>query len=218
MTSVLEFFFHWDHYLREIIVTHQDWIYLLLFALVFCETGLIVTPFLPGDSLLFTLGILAAEGWLNIYYLFFFLTLAAIGGDNLNYFVGHRFGKWICSSEKSYLIKKEYIFKAEQFFARFGAKAVFLSRFIPVIRTFTPFIAGIGSMNYGRFAFFNVSGGLSWIGLFLGLGFFLGNQPIVKNNIQICIYGIILVSVLPLTLEWIKSRLSLKTKRSPPLK
>nr|WP_242524180.1 VTT domain-containing protein [Methylacidiphilum caldifontis] len=211
----MDFIFHWDHYLREIIITHKEGIYLLLFALIFCETGLIFTPFLPGDSLLFTLGIFAAEGWLNIYYLFVFLSLAAIGGDNINYFVGHRLGKMICSVEKFFLIKKEHIHKTEKFFVKFGAKAVFLSRFIPIIRTFTPFVAGVGSMSYGRFVFYNISGGICWISLFLGLGFFLGNQPIIKNNIKICIYVIIFVSVLPLIIEWIKSSFYSKVGRFP---
>ncbi len=212
MTVLLDFLFHWDHYLQVIVLTHKEWIYPLLFLIIFCETGLVLTPFLPGDSLVFTLGIFAAKGWLNLYSLFFLLTLAAIGGDSLNYLLGNKFGKLFYAYSESFFIKKEHILKkTEDFFSKYGAKAIFLSRFVPILRTFTPFIAGIGSMAYSRFLFFNVFGGLCWIGLFLGTGYFLGNQPLIKNHFKTFIYLIIFFSLFPLIIERIKSKLTTKT-------
>jgi membrane-associated protein len=181
------------------------WIYASLFAIVFCETGLVVTPFLPGDSLLFAAGTVAAIGDLNVWGLGFLLFVAAVIGDTLNYHVG----KWIgppALSGKYRFLKKEHLDKTQAFYAKHGGKAIILARFVPIVRTFAPFVAGVGSMDYGKFLFYNVFGAFLWIVLFVGAGYIFGNLPFVRDHFSKVIMAIIVVSVLPIAWEWWKHR------------
>jgi len=204
---------HLDKHLSMLSNSLGHWLYVTLFAVVFCETGLIVTPFLPGDSLLFAVGALVAvpETGLNLPLMFGLLTVAAILGDAVNYRIGRMLGPKIFHSDKSWLFKKDHLLKAQRFYERHGGKAVFLARFVPIMRTFAPFVAGAGKMNYFRFWMFNVSGAIIWVGLFLVGGFVFGNLPIVKKYFSLVMLGIIFVSVLPIAFEWWRDRKQLKT-------
>ncbi len=201
--SLLDLFLHLDEYLAQIISQYGVWTYGLLFVVVFMETGFVVTPFLPGDSLLFAAGTFAALGSLNVWLLFFLLASAAILGDTVNYWIGHYLGdrayniKWI---------KKEYLDKTHAFFEKHGGKTILLARFVPIVRTFAPFVAGIGRMSYGYFISYNFIGGIVWVALFTFAGYFFGNIPFVKENFEFVIVAIILVSVVPIFVEWWKAR------------
>jgi membrane-associated protein len=177
--------------------------YLMLFAVIFAETGLVVTPFLPGDSLLFMTGAIAALGSLNIYALFVLLGMAAIIGDSVNYATGKYFGIKMFKKESRFL-KKEYIERTHKFYEKYGAKTIVLARFVPIVRTFAPFVAGMGSMTYAKFLTYNVLGGVAWVGIFLFGGFWFGNIPIIRNNFAVVTLIIIFLSVLPMVLEFIK--------------
>jgi membrane-associated protein len=206
LKSIIDFVLHIDGHLADIISQYGAWIYAILFAIVFCETGLVVTPFLPGDSLLFAAGALAAStGKMSIVVLWVLLALAAILGDGLNYFIGKRVGKGIFKPGNR-ILKPEYLHKTEQFYEKHGNKTIILARFVPIVRTFAPFVAGVGNMNYSRFATYNVVGGLLWVTLFLFAGFLFGNIPFVKENFEFVTIGIVLVSVLPMILEVLKAR------------
>jgi membrane-associated protein len=198
---------HLDRHLADLSNTMGGWMYAVLFAVVFCETGLIVTPFLPGDSLLFAVGALVAipEAHLSLPLMFVLLLVAAIAGDALNYSIGRRLGPTVFRSETNWLLNQSHLLKAQRFYERHGGKAIFLARFLPIVRTFAPFVAGIGRMNYSRFWMFNVSGAICWVGLFLLCGYFFGNVPIVKRNFSLVILGIIIVSVVPVVFEWYKA-------------
>lgn len=198
----LNYLIHLDTYLATLIQTFGPLVYLILFLVLFIETGLVFFPFLPGDSLLFIAGTLSAQHLLNIYILFIILAIAAIAGDSANYWLGSFFGKKVFIR----FINKKYLDRTEAFYEKHGSKAIFLARFIPFIRTFAPFVAGVGKMNYTKFLFYNVIGGVSWVVLFLGLGYFFGNIPLVKDHLSIVIIGIIIVSLIPAVIEYFKSR------------
>ena len=198
----LDFFIHLDKYLPVIIKSFGIWAYVLVFLVIFCETGLVVTPILPGDSLLFALGSFAALGALNIDLLLIFLCVAAIAGDTLNYAVGHFIGPKIFHFESNRFFKKKYLERTHKFYEKHGGKTIIIARFMPIIRTFAPFVAGIGAMTYSRFILYNVTGGIAWVCLFLLGGYFFGNIPFVKNNFTLVIIAIVLISVLPGVIEY----------------
>jgi len=205
-----EFIIHIDKYLAEIIQNYGAWTYLILFLIVFCETGLVVTPFLPGDSLLFVIGALGATGALDFRLAVVLLIIAAISGNTSNYFIGKTIGKRIIESSHSRLmsriVKKEYIEKAHAFYEKHGGKAILLSRFLPILRTFAPFVAGIGKMNLGKFTVYNSVGAIAWVLLFMFGGYFFGNIPAVKDNFTYVIFGIIIISLLPTMVAGFKAR------------
>jgi membrane-associated protein len=178
--------------------------YVILFLIVFCETGLVVTPFLPGDSLLFAAGALAPIGGLNIGVLAIILFIAAVLGDTVNYSVGKFIGPKVFDKKDSKIFRKEYLEKTQSFYDRYGAKTIVIARFVPIVRTFAPFLAGVGSMNYSRFIAYNIGGALLWVGLFVSAGFFFGEIPVVKNNFTIVIMAIIVLSILPAVIEVIR--------------
>ena len=192
--------------LSALVAAHQQTIYLILFAIVFCETGLVVTPFLPGDSMLFAAGFVAAMGKLNPVELFLVLNAAAILGDNANYWVGHFVGPRAFSGEIRFL-KKEYLDRTHRFFQRYGVLTIILARFVPIVRTFTPFVAGIGAMNYARFIFFDVVGGLAWVGTFVFAGYYAHRWPILRDHPHLAVVIIIVISVLPMVVEVVRARL-----------
>jgi membrane-associated protein len=204
--GIFDFILHIDSHLTELTTTYGALTYGILFLIVFAETGFVVTPFLPGDSLLFASGALAAIGSLNVWMIVGILFLAAVLGDAVNYWIGHFFGKKIIESKNFPLIKKEHIDEAQAFYDKHGGKAIILSRFVPIVRTFAPFVAGVGRMNYPRFLSYNIIGGAVWILLFTFAGFFFGNIPSVKHNFTLVILGIIFISVVPIVLETIKSK------------
>lgn len=205
---LIDMVLHLDRHLAEISSTFGGWMYAILFLVVFCETGLIVTPILPGDSLLFAVGALIAipETNLSLPLMFFLLTAAAVLGDAVNYAIGRTLGPKVFHSETSRLLNRQHLLKAQGFYEKHGGKAIFLARFLPIVRTFAPFVAGIGKMNYFRFWLFNVSGAICWVGLFLPGGYVFGNMPVIKRNFSLVILGIIVVSLLPLIYEWLKAR------------
>lgn len=204
MSEVIDFFFHAEKHLEWFITNYHGWVYLLLFAIIFCETGLIVTPFLPGDSLLFAVGALAAQGWMDMRIVTPLLLVAAILGDAVNYAIGKWIGPKVFHLETSRLLNKKHLLKAHAFYEKYGGRAIILARFVPIVRTFAPFVAGVGSMTYSKFAFFNITGAFLWIGLFLGGGYFFGALPIVQRNMKLVILGIIIISVLPIAFEFLK--------------
>ena len=199
---------HLDRYLEVMSNSMGGWLYAALFAVVFCETGLIVTPFLPGDSLLFAVGALVAIPGANLSFplMFVLLLIAAIFGDAVNYSIGRSLGPKVFHSETSRFLNKQHLEKAQAFYQRYGGKAIFLARFLPIVRTFAPFVAGIGKMDRGRFWMFNVSGAICWVGIFLTAGYFFGGWEPVKKNFSLVTLGIIIVSVLPVIYEWYKAK------------
>lgn len=201
----MDFVIHLDKYLSMIINWAGIWTYAVLFVVIFIETGLVVTPFLPGDSLLFAAGTFAALGDLNPFLLWFLLSVAAILGDTANYWIGHFVGEKAFTSH-SKLIKREHLERTQAFYEKHGGKTIFLARFIPIIRTFAPFVAGIGRMRYGYFISYNVLGGLIWPGLFIFAGYFFGNVPVVKENFSLVIIAIIVISVIPAVVEALRGR------------
>jgi membrane-associated protein len=205
--SLIDFILHIDHHLVEIVQDYQTWTYLILFLIIFAETGLVVTPFLPGDSLLFAAGAIIAkpETGLNIGLTLILLIIAAILGDLVNYHVGKFIGPKAFSGRIK-LLKLEYLQKTQQFYYKHGGKTIIYARFIPIIRTFAPFVAGIGTMTYGKFATYNVVGAIAWVTSFLMLGFFFGGLPVIKNNFTYVIFGIIFVSILPPIIEMIREK------------
>ncbi len=205
LKTLLDIFLHLDVYLGSIIQDYGLWTYGLLLLVIFMETGFVVTPFLPGDSLLFAAGTFAALGVLDIKTLFVLLVLAAIGGDTVNYWIGHFIGPRAFSGNVRFL-KKEYLDKTHAFYEKHGGKTIVLARFIPIIRTFAPFVAGVGAMTYSHFIAYNVVGGLAWVILFLFGGYFFGNIPFVKHNFEFVILGIIFISILPPIVEYLKAR------------
>lgn len=207
METVIDIFFHLDAHLNEWISFFGPWIYLILFLIIFCETGLVVTPFLPGDSLLFALGALAAtEGaFLRLPFLMTALVAAAILGDTVNYAVGRRAGAKIFHENRRWLNIK-HLRTTEEFYEKHGGKTIILARFIPIIRTFAPFVAGVGKMNYSRFVVFNITGGLAWVMSILLTGFSFGNLPIIKRNFEVVIVAIIVLSCLPPVIHLIRGR------------
>lgn len=204
--QLLDFILHIDIYLQHWVTDYQTWTYLILFLIIFCETGLVITPFLPGDSLLFAAGTVAAMAGnpLNILFMIPLLICAAFFGDNTNYFIGRFLGKKVY--EKDYrLIKKKYLIKTHEFYEKHGGKTLIIARFMPIIRTFAPFVAGIGTMKYLRFISFSIIGNVLWVALFSAGGYFFGNIPFVKKNFTMAILGIIFVSLLPMIIALIKN-------------
>jgi len=201
----IDFILHLDKYLDLIIRSVGIWTYLILFVVIFIETGLVVTPFLPGDSLLFAAGAFAALGSLNVAALFVILALAAVLGDTVNYWIGHYIGDRAFTT-KSRFLKREYLERTQAFYEKYGGKTIFLARFVPIIRTFAPFVAGVGKMRYGYFISYNVFGGILWTGLFIFAGYFFGNVPFVRNNFSLVVIAIVLISVVPAVVEVIRSR------------
>ena len=211
INKLLEMFLHLDVYLGQIIQQYGALTYLILFGVIFAETGLVVTPFLPGDSLIFAAGTFAARGWLDPLILFFTLTAAAILGDTVNYWIGHAVGSRAFTGEVKW-IKKEYMERTHAFFEKYGGKTIVLARFVPIVRTFAPFVAGVGEMTYKQFITYNIVGGVLWVSIFLGLGYFFGNIPFVQKNFEFVIIAIILISVAPAIYEIVKAKLEKKAE------
>jgi membrane-associated protein len=208
INTVMDLFFHMDKHLAEWMVMFGPWTYLILFAIIFCETGLVVTPFLPGDSILFAVGALAAlDGSpLSAGMLIVLLWIAAVTGDAVNFSAGYRIGPKVFTREDSIWLNKKHLLRAQKFYEKHGGKTIVLARFIPIIRTFAPFVAGIGKMKYRNFAIFNVSGGLAWVALFVGAGNFFGNIPAIKRNFHYVIVAIVIISVIPAVIEYLRAR------------
>ncbi len=201
----IDFFLHAERHLEWFIKNYDFWIYALLFAIIFCETGLIVTPFLPGDSLLFAVGALAGKQLIQVEIVTPLLLVAAILGDAVNYSIGKWMGPKVFQYESSRFLNKAHLMKAHAFYERYGGRAIILARFVPIVRTFAPFVAGVGSMTYSKFALYNVSGAVLWVGIFLGGGYYFGGLEIVQKNMKLVILGIIVVSVLPIVWEFAKA-------------
>jgi membrane-associated protein len=211
MQTLIDLFIHLDQHLVELAANYGPWLYGILFLIIFAETGLVVTPFLPGDSLLFATGALAATGVLDIWLVSSLLFVAAVLGDAVNYAVGRYIGPRVFSAQDHSgwlhtLLNREHLNRAHQFFERYGGKAVVLGRFVPIVRTFVPFVAGAGAMNYSSFVFYNVAGAALWVGVCVGLGYAFGNVPIIKDNFSLVALGIVFVSVLPGVAEFLKER------------
>ena len=204
----IDLIMHLDVHLNSLIVTYQLWTYLILFAVIFCETGLVITPFLPGDSLLFATGALAVSpsSPLHVGWLFLVLGAAAVIGDTVNYWIGHAIGPKIFQQQKIRFLKKEHLERTHLFYEKYGGITIVLARFIPIIRTFAPFVAGIGRMSYWRFIVYNFCGGIAWVAIFVFGGYFFGNLPVVKRNFTVVIFAIIFISVLPGVIEYLRQR------------
>jgi membrane-associated protein len=202
----VDFFLHLDKHMGNIIHDYGMWTYLILFLIIFCETGLVVTPFLPGDSLIFAAGAFAAIGALDAFWLYILLMVAAILGNMCNYTIGHIIGPRVFHFESSFFFKKEYLEKTHKFFEKYGGITVIITRFMPILRTFAPFVAGVGYMSYLRFTIYNLIGGIAWVSIFLWVGYFFGNMPFIKKNFSIIILAIILVSVLPAVVAFIREK------------
>jgi membrane-associated protein len=203
--TIIDFILHIDVHLNSIITHYGTWTYGIIFLIIFCETGFVVTPFLPGDSLLFAAGAFAASGSLNVGVLLGLCWIAAVVGDNINYAIGRYLGPKVFQSD-SRLLNRKYLLQAHAFYERHGGKAIILARFVPIVRTFSPFVAGVSAMRYPRFLAFDVAGGALWIGLFISAGYFFGNIPAVKKNFEVVIIAIILVSVMPMVVHWLRAR------------
>jgi len=202
----VDFFLHLDRHLAEVIQAYGAWSYALLFTIVFMETGLVVTPFLPGDSLLFAAGSFAALGMLDVRLLFALLCLAAVVGDNLNYAIGRYLGPKVFHYERSRFFNPDHLRKTHRFYEKYGDKTIIIARFVPIVRTFSPFVAGIGAMRYLRFLAYDVVGGILWVGVCVLAGFFFGNLPFVKQNFSLVIVAIVLISVMPALVEYLRQR------------
>lgn len=211
---LIDFILHLEHHLTAIIHDYGVWTYLIIFLIIFCETGLVVTPFLPGDSLLFALGAFAAKGALDPVLLVVLLSIAAISGNMVNYAVGRWLSPQILKHQKIKFIKQEYIERTEKFYEKYGGKTIIITRFIPIIRTFAPFMAGVGNMKYSRFTFYNLAGGLLWINLFIWAGYFFGNLPFVQKHFEHVIFAIIIISFIPAVYEMIQAKNESKQKRT----
>jgi membrane-associated protein len=206
ISTIIDLFLHLDKYLAVVIQQYGIWTYLLLFLVIFLETGLVITPFLPGDSLLFAAGTFAGMGVLNVWVLFISLSIAAILGDTVNYWIGHYIGPRAFSGNIRFL-KKEYLDRTHEFYEKHGGKTIILARFIPIIRTFAPFVAGIGAMSYSHFIAYNVVGGVLWVGIFTFLGYYFGSLPFVQDNFSYVVIAIILISVTPIFIEYVMNRI-----------
>lgn len=203
ITYLIDLFLNLDKHLHELILQYGTLTYLILFLVIFAETGFVVTPFLPGDSLLFAVGTFAALGAFNITLIIILLSIAAILGDTVNYWIGNRIGPKIFQKETKF-VKKEHLQRTHNFYEKHGGKTIIIARFIPIIRTFAPFVAGIGTMTYSKFIIYNVIGGILWVVLFVLGGYYFGNIPIVKNNFSLTITAIIFISILPGLIEYLR--------------
>jgi membrane-associated protein len=210
ISTIINFVLHLDQELPKLVANYGLWTYAILFGIIFMETGFVVTPFLPGDSLLFAAGSIAAQEVagqpvLSIWVLWPLVFVAAVLGDSVNYWIGNRIGPRAFEQDIRFL-KREYLERTERFYEKHGGKTIILARFVPIVRTFAPFVAGVGTMHYGRFITFNVIGGFLWTTLFLWLGYFFGNIPFVQRNFELVIVAIVLVSVVPMAIEYIRSK------------
>lgn len=212
--SLIDFILHIDDHLQSMIAQYGWWTYGIMFLIIFVETGLIIMPFLPGDSLLFAAGALSATGPLNPVLVFVLLSTAAIIGDTINYWAGSYVGTHVFK-EDARVLKLEYLRRTEEYFAEYGGKTIFIARFIPIVRTYAPFVAGAGSMDYSRFLLYNVTGAITWVGLFTFGGYFFGNLPIVKHNFSLVVLAIIILSVIPIFTELWKNRKKAKNANPP---
>jgi membrane-associated protein len=206
LLQLIDWFRHLDAHLAELIRDHGRWIYGILFAIIFCETGLVVTPILPGDSLLFAAGALAAKGAMNIPLLWLVLVVAAVGGDNMNYWIGRYVGLKVFKDDAR-ILKTSYLHKTQGFFEKYGGKTVVLARFMPIVRTYAPFVAGASRMPYSRYLMYSVGGGLAWITIFLWGGFFFGNIPFVQKHFEYVVVVIVAVSLAPALVEYVRHRM-----------
>jgi len=204
--KLIDLVLHLDQHLVELVTQYGSWTYGILFLIIFCETGLVVTPFLPGDSLLFAVGALAATGALDVSSVVILLTAAAIIGDNVNYWIGYTIGPRVFQGESSRFFTRKHLEPTHRFYEKYGGKTVILARFIPIVRTFAPFVAGIGRMTYGRFLLYDVPGGVAWISIFVYAGYFFGNIPIVKRNFTLVVFAIVFISLLPAVIEYVQHR------------
>lgn len=204
--SLIDIFLHLDKHLSFVIQNYGVWTYLVLFLIIFCETGLVVTPILPGDSLLFAAGTFAAAGAMKVEWLFLLLSFAAIAGNTVNYLIGYRVGPKVFHKKDVRFLNKEYLDRTHRFFEKHGGKTIVIARFIPIIRTFAPFVAGVGSMTFWRFTFYNVTAGIAWVGVFLFSGYYFGRIPMVRNNFSLAILAIIFISLLPGLVEYLRHR------------
>lgn len=207
ITNIISFILHIDKHLGEIISNYGTLSYLILFGVIFAETGLVFVPFLPGDSLLFAAGAFAALGSFNIYLILVSLFTAAFAGDTVNYWIGHFFGQKIIDNPKIPFINQKHIDETQEFYKKHGGKTIFLARFVPIVRTFAPFVAGVGKMNYGNFIKYNLSGAFVWVFGFTLLGFFFGNIPFIKENFSIVVLAIVALSAMPVVYEFVKARI-----------
>ncbi len=206
INKILDIALHLDRYLSAIIQQYGLWTYAILFVVIFIETGFVVMPFLPGDSLLFAAGTFAALGALKIGWLVALLAAAAVIGDTVNYWVGHFLGPKVFSKEKARFFKKEHLDRTHAFFEKYGGKTIIIARFVPIVRSFAPLVAGIGRMSYGKFIAYNVIGGVGWVVVLTGTGYFFGNIPVVKNNFSLAILAIIALSTVPIVTEYLRHR------------
>ncbi|MEP7226073.1 MAG: DedA family protein [Gemmatimonadales bacterium] len=205
LPRIIDLFLHLDQHLGQLISHYGTWTHLILFLIIFCETGLVVTPFLPGDSLLFAAGTFAALGALDLWMLVLLLIIAAIAGDTVNYWIGAYIGPRAFRGDIRFL-RKEYLDRTHAFYEKHGGKTIIMARFVPIIRTFAPFVAGVGAMSYGKFISYNVVGAVLWVGLFVLGGYFFGNIPVVRENFTLVILAIIAISVLPIVIEALRAR------------
>jgi len=206
LKALFEILLHLDKHLDFVIRNYGIWTYAILFLIIFLETGLVVTPFLPGDSLLFATGTFAALGSLDARWLVISLSIAAIAGDTVNYWIGYTVGPKVFNKEKSRFLNKKHLYRTHRFYEKYGGKTIILARFIPIIRTFAPFVAGIGSMTYRHFILYNISGGIAWVVIFVLGGYLFGNMPVVKQNFSLVIFAIIILSILPGIVEFLRHR------------
>jgi len=206
--KLVDLFLHLDKHLNDIIGQYGTWTYLILFLIIFCETGLVVLPFLPGDSLLFAAGAFAALGSLNVFWLFVLLSIAAIAGDTVNYWLGYWLGPRVFHRDNVRFLNKKHLDRTHAFYEKYGGKTIIIARFIPIVRTFAPFVAGIGSMTYWRFIAYNVIGGVAWVAICVFSGYKFGNLEVVKKNFSLVIVAIVLISVLPMLIEYLRHRLN----------
>ena len=216
IAKIIDIALHLDKYLSAIIQQYGAWTYVILFVVIFIETGFVVMPFLPGDSLLFAAGTFAALKSLNIVWLIALLAAAAVIGDTVNYWVGHFLGPKVFHREKSRVFKKEYLDRTHAFFEKYGGKTIIIARFVPIVRSFAPLVAGIGRMSYGRFIAYNVVGGIGWVLLLTGAGFFFGNIPVVRKNFSLVILAIIIISTIPAVTEALRHRRKKKPDPAAP--
>jgi len=214
IATFIDIFIHLDKHLSSVIESYGAWTYAILFLIIFCETGLVVTPILPGDSLLFAAGSFAAIGSLDPVWLFWLLTTAGVLGDTVNYGVGHYFGPKVFHFEDSRFFRREYLERTHRFYEKHGGKTIIIARFMPIIRTFAPFVAGVGSMTYRKFIVYNVTGAVLWVGIFVFGGYLFGNIPAVKRNFTLVIMVIIFLSILPGIIEFLRHKLRKKDSRA----
>ena len=206
IATLVDVVLHLDRHLQWLVANYGHWVYLILFLIIFCETGLVVTPFLPGDSLLFVAGAVAAGGGMHVHALFAILAAASFSGDNTNYWIGRFLGPRVFRGKGSRLLDPKHLERTQRFYERHGGKTILIARFLPIVRTFAPFVAGIGRMRYGGFVMYSFAGSVLWIGSLTYAGYFFGNIPVIKQNLSLVIVGIVLLSIMPGIVEYLRNR------------